>query len=102
IAGIRAARVHIVLPERGSFRREEQKPTASVIIRSASIDGQRAASAIRHLVAAAVPGLNIDNVTVLDANGTLLASGDDPTNSSMARSMTVELSVANNIESNIR
>ena len=102
IGGIRAARVHIVLPERGSFRREEQKPTASVVIRSSSIDGQRAASAIRHLVAAAVPGLNIDNVTVLDANGTLLASGDDPNNSSMARSMTVEQSVATNIEANIR
>jgi flagellar M-ring protein FliF len=102
IAGIRAARVHIVLPERGSFRREEQKPTASVVIRSSSIDGQRAASSIRHLVAAAVPGLNVDNVTVLDANGTLLASGDDPNNSSMARSMTVEQSVATNIEANIR
>lgn len=102
IAGIRAARVHVVLPERGSFRREEQKPTASVVIRASSIDGQRAASAIRHLVAAAVPGLNIDSVTVLDSNGTLLASGDDPSNSSMARSITVEQSVASNIEANIR
>lgn len=102
IAGIRAARVHVVLPERGSFRREEQKPTASVVIRASSIDGQRAASAIRHLVAAAVPGLNMDSVTVLDSNGTLLASGDDPSNSSMARSMTVEQSVASNIEANIR
>ncbi|MCC0044677.1 MAG: flagellar M-ring protein FliF [Brucellaceae bacterium] len=102
IAGIRAARVHVVLPERGSFRREEQKPTASVVIRALSIDGQRAASAIRHLVAAAVPGLNVDSVTVLDSSGTLLASGDDPNNSSMARSMTVEQSVATNIEANIR
>lgn len=102
IAGIRAARVHVVLPERGSFRREEQKPTASVVIRASSIDGQRAASAIRHLVAAAVPGLNMDSVTVLDSNGTLLASGDDPSNSSMARSITVEQSVASNIEANIR
>ncbi len=102
IAGIRAARVHVVLPERGSFRREEQKPTASVVIRAASIDGQRAASAIRHLVSAAVPGLNVDNVTVLDSNGTLLASGDDPNNSSLARSMGVEQTVATNIEANIR
>lgn len=102
IAGIRAARVHVVLPERGSFRREEQKPTASVVIRASSIDGQRAASAIRHLVAAAVPGLNVDNVTVLDSAGTLLASGDDPNNSSMARSMTVEQSVSTSIEANIR
>lgn len=102
IGGIRAARVHIVLPERGSFRREEQKPTASVVIRASSIDGQRSASAIRHLVAAAVPGLNVDNVTVLDSSGTLLASGDDPNNSSLARSMGIEQSVAGNIEDNIR
>jgi flagellar M-ring protein FliF len=102
IAGIRAARVHVVLPERGSFRREEQKPTASVVIRASSIDGQRAASAIRHLVSAAVPGLNVDNVTVLDSSGTLLASGDDPSNSSMARSMGVEQSVSTSIEANIR
>ena len=102
ISGIRAARVHIVLPERGSFRREEQKPTASVVIRASSIDGQRSASSIRHLVAAAVPGLNSDNVTVLDSTGTLLASGDDPSNSSLARSMGVEQQVAGNIEDNIR
>jgi flagellar M-ring protein FliF len=102
IGGIRAARVHIVLPERGSFRREEQKPTASVVIRASGMDGQRSASAIRHLVAAAVPGLNADNVTVLDSSGTLLASGDDPSNSSLAHSMTVEQSVAGNIEANIR
>jgi flagellar M-ring protein FliF len=31
--GIKAARVHIVLPDRGSFRREQQPPSASVVIR---------------------------------------------------------------------
>jgi flagellar M-ring protein FliF len=102
ITGIRAARVHIVLPERGSFRREEQKPTASVVIRAANMDGQRSASAVRHLVSAAVPGLNADNVTVLDSSGTLLASGDDPSNSTMARSMSVQMEVAGSIEENIR
>lgn len=102
IGGIRAARVHVVLPERGSFRREEQKPSASVVIRASNMDGQRAASSIRHLVAAAVPGLNVDNVTVLDSSGTLLASGDDPSNTSLARSLGVEQSVAGNIEDNIR
>ncbi|MBO6718579.1 MAG: flagellar M-ring protein FliF [Rhizobiaceae bacterium] len=102
ISGVRAARVHIVLPERGSFRREEQKPTASVVIRASSMDGQRSASAIRHMVAAAVPGLNADNVTVLDSTGTLLASGEDPSNSSLTRSMTVEMEVASGIEDNIR
>ncbi len=101
IEGIRSARVHIVLPERGNFRREEQQPTASVVIRAVGIEGQRSAAAIRHLVAAAVPGLGSDKVTVLDSTGMLLASGDDPTNSSLARAMDVERQVAAGIEENI-
>jgi len=102
IRGVRAARVHIVLPERGNFRREEQQPSASVVIRVSNGDGQRSASAIRHLVAAAVPGLGADRVTVLDSSGTLLASGEDMANSSLARSFEVQQSVSADIEGNIR
>ena len=58
IAGIRAARVHIVMSERANFRRDEQKPSASVVIRSSDMDAARSAISIRYLVAAAVPGLS--------------------------------------------
>ncbi len=102
IAGIKSARVHIVMPERASFRREEQAPTASVVIRADSADGQKAAIAIRHMVAAAVPRLSADKVTVLDAAGELLASGDDPSNNSFARSVTIERTVEGQIVDNIR
>lgn len=102
LQGVRAARVHIVLPERGNFRREEQKPSASVVIRSTGFDAQRSAAAIRHMVAAAVPGLGSENVTIMDSSGTLLASGDDPANTSLARAMDVEMTVASNVEANIR
>ena len=34
--GVKAARVHIVLPDSGSFRRSRQSPSASVIIRTES------------------------------------------------------------------
>ena len=77
ISGVSAARVHIVMPDVGNFRRGEQKPTASVMIRAASATGRKAASSIRHLVASAVPGLDVDDVTILDSTGQLLASGDD-------------------------
>ena len=50
--GIRAARVHIVMPEKGSFRRDQQPPSASVVIRSDVPDDVRTADAIRHLVVA--------------------------------------------------
>lgn len=102
IAGIKSARVHIVMPERASFRREEQAPTASVVVRAGGTDAIKAALAIRHMVAAAVPRLTPDKVTVLDASGDLLAAGDDPNNNSATRSLTIERTVESQIEDNIR
>src|SRR3954468_972961 len=46
INGVNAARVHIVMPDVGNFRRGEQKPTASVMIRANSSAGRKAASSI--------------------------------------------------------
>lgn len=102
LAGVKAARVHIVMSERANFRREEQQPSASVVIRYAGIDGSKAAMSIRHLVSAAVPGLSAEKVTVLDSAGNLLAAGDDPSNSSAVRSLGVERTVESQIEDNIR
>ncbi|PWK71649.1 flagellar basal-body MS-ring/collar protein FliF [Aminobacter sp. AP02] len=102
ITGIKAARVHIVMSERANFRRDEQKPSASVVIRASSVDADKSAMSIRHLVAAAVPGLDAERVTVLDSSGNLLAAGDDPNNSSAARSIGVERTVETQIEDNIR
>jgi flagellar M-ring protein FliF len=101
IDGVTAARVHIVMADRGSFRQAEQKPTASVMIRASQSAGRQAAASIRHLVASAVPGLSIDDVTILDSAGQLLASGDDPTNSSMNRSLNISQNVQMELESNI-
>ncbi|TMV16625.1 flagellar M-ring protein FliF [Rhizobium sp. Td3] len=101
IDGVAAARVHIVLPDVGNFRRGEQKPTASVMIRASSSAGRKAAASIRHLVASAVPGLEADDVTLLDSTGQLLASGDDVTNAAMNRSLTLAQNVQQEIETNI-
>lgn len=102
LAGIKAARVHIVMSERANFRREEQQPSASVVIRYSGTDGGKTARSIRHLVAAAVPGLGAEKVTVLDSAGNLLAAGDDPSNTSAVRSLGVEQTVEAQIEDNIR
>ncbi|WP_419909621.1 flagellar basal-body MS-ring/collar protein FliF [Hoeflea sp.] len=101
INGISAARVHIVMPDRGSFRRGEQKPSASVMVRAIGSDGRRAAQSIRHLVASSVPGLSVDDVTVLDSTGQLLASGDDFSNSTMNRSLNIVQTVESEIVGNI-
>lgn len=102
ISGVKAARVHIVMSERANFRREEQQPSASVVIRYSGIDAGKTAMSIRHLVAAAVPALSADRVTVLDSAGNLLASGDDPSNTSAARTLGIEQSVEAQVSDNIR
>ncbi|THD49316.1 MAG: flagellar M-ring protein FliF [Bradyrhizobium sp.] len=77
IHGVKAARVHIVMADEGSFRRERQAPSASVIIRTDGGDDRSVGEAIRHLVAAAVPSMKTDEVTVLNVDGRLLAGGPD-------------------------
>ena len=44
LRGVKAARVHIVMPDEGSFRRAKQQPSASVIIRTEGPDILRAAA----------------------------------------------------------
>ncbi|MGA1800657.1 flagellar basal-body MS-ring/collar protein FliF [Rhizobium sp. HT1-10] len=101
INGISAARVHIVMPDVGNFRKAGQKPTASVMIRAGSEAGRKAAQSIRHLVASAVPGLEVDDVTILDSTGQLLASGDDPGNSALNRNLSIVQNVQGEVEKNI-
>ena len=75
--GVKAARVHVVMADEGSFRRERQPPSASVIVRTDGADDRLLGQAIRHLVAAAIPDMKADEVTVLNVDGRLLASGSD-------------------------
>ena len=101
ISGVKGARVHIVMAERGNFRRAEQVPTASVIIRFDRAGIESRANAIRHLVAAAVPGMVADNVTVLDSTGRLLAAGEDPLTSSASSAIGIEATVENQVADSI-
>jgi flagellar M-ring protein FliF len=100
--GIRAARVHLVMADPGSFRQEAQKPSASVVIRVETADGISEAQAIRHLVASAVPGMSVDRVTVLSSDGTLLVAGDGAKDATAGQSVTLERKVAKEVEENIR
>jgi flagellar M-ring protein FliF len=99
--GVRGARVHIVLPDSGSFRRTRQQPSASVIIRTESVDDVSSAAAIRHLVAAAVPGMTVDQVTVLNTDGVLMAAGSDGFNASPAKMLTLEKSIGKELHDNV-
>lgn len=74
--GVKAARVHIVMPEREAFSQRKTPASASVVVtmgRSLSLDREMAL-AIRHLVASAVPALSPKKISVLDSTGYVLSS----------------------------
>lgn len=77
IDGIESARVHLVIPERQVFSRDDQTPSASVVLKTRNVLGHEQVSAIQHLVAAAVASLSADRVAIVDDHGNLLAGGDD-------------------------
>lgn len=84
LSRISSARVHLVLPKRDLFSRERREPSASIVlsvIGSARLNRAQV-TAIRHLVAAAVPGLKSSRVSIIDTQGTLLARGEDGTDDS--------------------
>ncbi|KMO43154.1 flagellar M-ring protein FliF [Methylobacterium variabile] len=100
--GVRAARVHIVLPDRGSFRRDQQAPSASVVVRTEPADDRSGAQAIRQLVASAIPGMRPDRVTVIGADGTLLLSGDEGGTAPTGRMASLEKDVSREVQDRIR
>jgi len=81
INGVRAVRVHLVLPRREPFSRESQDAQASVLLTmagAARLD-REGIQAILNLIAAAVPGLRPKNIAVVDSRGDLLARAGEPT-----------------------
>lgn len=72
---IASVRVHITQPDRVVFEQERAPATASVTVelRAGRELGDRQVGAIRHLVAAAVEGLEASDVTVVTTDGALLS-----------------------------
>jgi flagellar M-ring protein FliF len=75
IDGIESVRVHLATPDRSVFVRENNAPSASVMVRlvGGRSLSQPQVSAIVNLVGASVPGLSADAVRVVDQNGRLLS-----------------------------
>lgn len=75
------ARVHLAMPQQNGFFREQQKPSASVMLTlrgGRTLDRSQIAGIV-HLVSSSVPELNPKAVSVLDQTGALLSqTGADP------------------------
>lgn len=74
---VRSARVHLVLPQRELFSRENRPASASVMIgmRTGAKLTEGQVAAIQSLISSAVPQLKPDDVSIIDQNGNLLARG---------------------------
>jgi flagellar M-ring protein FliF len=80
LSGVRAARVHLVLPHHTPFSRDQQPAQASVVLTmagNARLDTQ-GVQAVLNLVAAAVPGLKPQGIAIIDSRGRLLARAGTP------------------------
>ncbi len=77
LAGVRTARVHLVLPRREPFSRERGEAQASVVLtmQGAQRLDREGVQAVLHLVSMAVPGLRPQSVSIVDSRGELLARG---------------------------
>lgn len=74
------ARVHLALPNQNGFFRDQQKPSASVLLTlhpGRSLDRTQIAGIV-HLVASSVPEMDAKAVSVVDQQGALLSQRADP------------------------
>ena len=79
LSSVQSARVHLALPNQNGFFREQQKPSASVLVslnRGGTLERAQIAGII-HLVASSVPELSPSAVSVLDDTGKLLSTPTD-------------------------
>lgn len=76
-AEVEQSRVHLTLPEKTLFLEDEQKPTASVVVklRHQGALKEKQVQGIVHLVAGSVEGLEPENVTVVNIDGSVLSGG---------------------------
>jgi len=95
------ARVHLAIPKRTAFVRDQRQPTASVTLAlapGATLDGDQV-QAVMNLVAGAVPELAPEHVAVVDQRGSLLSRKDeDPSLDRTER----QLAYIRRVESNLQ
>lgn len=79
LGAVQAARVHLALPQHNGFFREQQKPSASVLVTlhpGRALDRTQIAGIV-HLVSSSVPEMTTKAVSVIDQSGALLSASSD-------------------------
>ncbi|MBE9608808.1 flagellar basal-body MS-ring/collar protein FliF [Chitinilyticum piscinae] len=78
ISAVEKARVHLAIPKQSVFLRDQQKPTASVILtlHSGRLLDDAQVAGILHLVSSSIPELQVKNVSIVDQDGNLLSNNN--------------------------
>lgn len=100
LSSVQSARVHLALPNQNGFFREQQKPSASVLVSlnaGRSLDRSQL-SGIIHLVASSVPEMKPEAVSVLDETGKLLSTPADGLNGAAGGADAQQLQYVQQIE----
>ncbi|MBQ1763213.1 MAG: flagellar M-ring protein FliF, partial [Aquincola sp.] len=85
LGSVENARVHLALPNQNGFFREQQKPSASILLTlhpGRTLDRSQIAGIV-HLVSSSVPELSPKAVSVLDQTGALLSDAPDGSGQSL-------------------
>ena len=85
ISAVATARVHLAIPKPSVFVKDQEKPTASVILtmHAGRVLDVSQISAIVHLISSSVPDMSAKNVTIVDQDGTLLSALQDTNGTGM-------------------
>ena len=80
IDAVASARVHLAMPKQTAFLRDDQRPTASVMVnlRAGRILDQNQVAGIVHLVSSSVPRMSAEGVKIVNQEGSLLTVQADP------------------------
>jgi flagellar M-ring protein FliF len=80
IDAVASARVHLAMPKQTAFLRDDQRPTASVMVnlRPGRILDQNQVAGIVHLVSSSVPRMSAEGVKIVNQEGSLLTVQADP------------------------
>jgi flagellar M-ring protein FliF len=81
ISSVKAARVHLAIPEKSVFVRDQANPTASIFvnIKNGRKLDKTQVLAITNLVSSSIPNMSPNDVSIVDQFGNLLSnSPDDP------------------------
>jgi len=79
LGSVKTARVHISIPPKKTFLEEEDPPKASVVLelRAGMSPSKQEVTGIAHLVASAVEGLKVNQITIVDTKGNFLHRPED-------------------------